>query len=115
MSFFAQRGTLIDFQVSLTNGTPSVANAFTPKSDEWVDVYTIVLSTNDTAVQTVSISDGTRTLKYYVGGSAVAFIAFDQGSVPIRFKKGTAISVSAGAVTAAKTIEVSIRGLASKT
>lgn len=114
MSYFAQGGKkLVNASASLIPGTLTTA-IFTPISDEFSDIYSIVITTNDTATQLVTVSDGVTTLTYFVGGAATNPPTVDQASVPVRFKKGTAITVTAGAVTAAKTIAVNVRGLSSK-
>lgn len=115
MSYFAQGGKkLVNASSLLTPGTLS-AVIFTPLSDEFVDAYSVVITTNDTATQLVTVSDGVTTLTYFVGGATTGNPpVVDQASVPVRFKKGTAITVTASAVTAAKTIAVNIRGLSTK-
>ncbi len=115
MSVFAQLGKPLRFgSVSLVPGTLT-GNLLVPQADEWTDIYTIVITTNDTAVQQVTISDGTTAIIYFVGGAASNPPVLDQGTTPIRFRKGATITATAGAVTAAKTIAINVRGLASKT
>ena len=114
MSYFAQGGKkLVNASISLTSGLLTSA-IFTPLVDEFTDIYSIVITTNDTATESVTVSDGVTTLTYFVGGSATNPPTVDQASVPVRFKKGTAITVTANAVTAAKTIAINVRGLSSK-
>ena len=115
MSYFAQGGKkLVNASIALSSGSLTGA-VFTPLSDEFTDIYSIVITSNDTTTQQVTVSDTVTTLTYFVGGAATGNPpTVDQASVPVRFKKGTAITVTAGAVTAAKAIAVNIRGLSSK-
>lgn len=116
MSFFRQFGHLQSAQAVLIPGTLSAA-LITPQAGEFVDVYSVVLETNDTAIQTVTVSDGTNTLAtYFIGGLASgASSIVDIGTIPVRGKRGGTITVAAGAVTAAKSISVKVTGLTSKT
>ncbi len=117
MSFYAQLGKpMINGSVILVNGNVSQV-VFTPKADEWTDIYSIVSTTNETAIETLTISDGTTTLTYFVGGGGATTNPpiIDQSSIPVRFRKGAAITVAANAVTAGKSIAVNVRGLTSKT
>jgi hypothetical protein len=113
---FAQLGKhLCNGSVTLLNGTLSLV-IFTPVAAEWTDVYSIVATTDETATETLTISDGTTTLTYYVGGTTGQNTPLVyQSSIPVRFRKGTAITVSVNAVTAGKHIAVNIRGLTSTT
>jgi hypothetical protein len=115
MSFLAKEGKhLASGSATLTNGSPS-ATLFTPISDEWSDIYSLAISSDDTAVERVTISDGTTSLVYYVGGGAANPPILDQAEIPVRFGKGLAITATASAVTAGKHIAVNLRGLTSKT
>jgi hypothetical protein len=117
MSYFAQLGKpLAQGSATLTSGTLS-ATLYTAKADEWVDVYSIVISTNDTATETVTVSDGTTSLAYLVGGTATGANppTVDQGTIPVRFKKAAVITATASAVSAGKSIIVNLRALTSKT
>lgn len=115
MGFFAQAGKpLFNGSALLVPGTLA-ANLFVPLASNWTDVYSIVISTNDTAVQQVTLSDGTTSLSYFVGGGANNPVIIDQGATPVRFKMGATIAVTAGAITTGKTIAVNIRGLVSRT
>jgi hypothetical protein len=112
--FFAQLGKpMFNATVSLVTVSPTVI--FTPKSDEWSDVYSIVISTNDTTADVITISDGTTNLVYLIGGGAPNPPIMDQGTIPVRFKKGTAITATASTITGGKTIIINVRGLTSKT
>jgi hypothetical protein len=116
VSYFAQLGKTIIFgTATLTNGSPGPTTVFTPKSDEWTDVYTVLITTNDTAIQQITVSDGTKSIVYFVGGSGGAIPVLDEGSTPVRFGKGLVITATAGAVTAGKSVVCNIRGLSSKT
>lgn len=114
---FAQLGKpMFNGSVLLVPGTLSGV-VYTPVTGSWSDVYSIVITTNETAVRTVTISDGTTTLTYFVGGGTGGANppVLDQGTTPVRFKAGTAITVTVAAMTAATTIAVNVRGLVSKT
>ena len=115
MSIFKPYGRLVSGQTVLTPGTLTLA-LITPGSDEFVDLYSVVISTNDTAIQTVTVSDGTNTLgTYFIGGGAPASSIVDIATVPVRGRRGGVITVTAGAITAAKSIAVKVTGLQSKT
>jgi|CZKU01.1.fsa_nt_gi hypothetical protein len=116
MSFFAQQGRhLFSGSFTLVNGTLT-GTLYTPLTDEWADAYEIGATTDESAAtRTLTISDGTTTLTYFVGGGATNAPLVDHAAVPVRFKKGTAITVSVNAVTAGKHIAVAVRGLTSKT
>lgn len=117
MAFFHQNGMRIQgVQVGLSNATPSVA-VFTALADEWTDIYTVHATTNDTASETITVSDGTTTLTYFVGGNVGGNNPplYDQSSVPVRFKKGAIVTVAANAVTALKGTQVILRFLTGKT
>ena len=114
------RGIFAQLGKPLSNGSATISNAtpatlLTAVAGEWVDVYSIVISTNDTASQTVTISDGTTNLAYIVGGSGSNPPIVDQASIPVRFAKGATITATAGAVTGGKVIIVNILALTSKT
>lgn len=111
MAFFAFQGALKSGQVNLVNGGLS-GTLITGMPGYWVDVYSIVISTNETAGQSIQVTDGTLTLNYFTGGAVPNPAILDQGSIPVRFGKGLTITCNAGAVTAGKTISVMIRGLA---
>ena len=101
--------------VTLTNAAPSVV-AVTPVAGAWTDVYAVQISANDTNTNTVTITDGATTLTYLVGGNAGGANppVFDQGTIPVRFRTGTAITVASTGVTSGKNVQVSLRGLFSK-
>lgn len=118
MSFLATNGKgLVSASVTLTNGAPNSAAAIAAVAGAFTDIYTVVITTNETAVRTVTLTDGVTSISYYVGGSAagVNVPVFDQGSVPLRFKPNTAVQVNATTVTAATQIYVNIRGVRSNT
>lgn len=117
MSTFAQYGKpMWSAVVTLTNAAPSVV-AITPVAGTWTDIYAVQISSNDTSSNTITITDGTTTLTYLVGGNAGGSNppVFDQGTIPVRFKPGGAITVASTGVTSGKNVQVSIRGLFSKT
>jgi hypothetical protein len=116
MSFFSQLGKhMVNGSVTLTSGAPS-AVIFTPASDEWTDLYELAVTTDDSAIRSLTVSDGTTILTYAVGGTTGQNPPLvDQSSIPVRFKKGTAITVTASAVTAGKHIYTNARFLTSKT
>lgn len=117
MGYFAQLGKpLVNGQVSLTNASPSQA-VITALAAEWIDLYTIHITSNDTAAQSVVVTDGTTTLTYFTGGASGGnnFPIFDQGTVPVRFTKGATLTVTASPVTAGKTVQVNVRGLFNNT
>lgn len=108
---FAQYGhALFSGSATLTNSTTS-ALLYSASANIWPDLYQVAISTNDTTIQQVTITDGTTTLIYFVGGSASNPPVVDQASIPVRFVKGATITATAGAVTAGKSIAVNIRGL----
>jgi hypothetical protein len=112
---FAQDGKpLFNGSATLVNGSIS-ATLYAPISTVWTDVYSIVITSNDTAVELITISDGTLSLLYYVGGTTSNVPVMDQASIPYRMKRGQAITVTANAVAAGKTTAVNIRGLVSST
>src|ERR1019366_807047 len=117
MSFFAQLGKpMINGTVNITTAAP--VQIFTPKADEWTDVYSIVISTNDIVANQITISDGTTSLVYLAGGGAAGTPnppIVDQCAIPVRFKKGVPITVAAATITGGRAIIVNVRGLTSKT
>ena len=115
MSTFAQLGKPLRFGSLLLIPGTLTGNLLVPLVDEWTDIYTIVVTTNDTAVLQVTISDGTTSIVYFVGGSTSNPPVLDQGSTPIRFRKGATIVATASAITAAKSVAINVRGLSSKT
>ena len=114
---FAQLGKpLASGQASLSNATLS-ATLFVTGANGWLDLYTLHITSTDSAVNTVTVSDGTTTLTYYVGGNPGGnnVPVYDQCSVPVRFKKGATVTVAAGAISSGKTVQVLARGLFSMT
>lgn len=117
MSYFAQLGKpLINGQVILTNASPT-QTIITGVAGAWIDIYSVVISTDETNGQSITLSDGANTTLNYNGGGGVPNPPIlDQGSIPVRFGKGLNITASStGGVTAGKHISVMIRGLVSQT
>jgi hypothetical protein len=81
-------------------------------TDEYTDIHSVTISGNDTATQVVTLTDGVVTATYYVSTTARVV---EQSLVPRRFGKGRQVVVSAGSVTATKTISVLVRGVTTKT
>lgn len=114
MSYFAMLGKpMVNGSATLQTGTTS-AVIFTPKTDEWTDVYSIVITSSDNQVNQLTISDGTTTLTYSVGAVATGNPIVDQGDIPVRFKKGTAITAVILTAGTGK-VFVNLRALTSKT
>jgi hypothetical protein len=120
-------GTPVLASVSLTNGAPgptafalqqvATGNAYTLATNEVFVVTNITMSSNDTAQPLVTVDDGvtgapytSRILgKYYVGASLPATTeAMALGVLPCR--RGVVPRATASAVTAAKTVEITLRG-----
>lgn len=117
LGFFSQLGkTLGQGTIGLTNAFPSFAIVL-PNANDITDLYVVHITTNDTAVETITISDAVTTLTYFVGGAAGGNNQplYDQAAVPLRFKKGATITVAANAVTAGKQTNVNMRWLFNKT
>lgn len=117
MSYFAYEGKHVASNaVTLTNASPS-QTLFTPAADEWTDAYTISITSDETVTRSLTISDGTTTLTYAVGGNATGQNPpiIDAASVPVRFGKGATITANATAITAGKHVFVALRSLTSKT
>lgn len=114
MSFFKQFGKVANAYTQLNNSTLGPVVLLTPGADEWVHVYGVTLTSNDTALQTVTIDDGTNTINvYYVGLGQPAML--DIANVPSIGRKAGTIRVTAGAVTAGKFINVKVSALITKT
>ena len=114
MSFFKQFGKLASGFNAFTTATTTTL--ITPGADEWVDIYNIVISTNDTAQQQVTIDDSTNTIGvYFVGGGAGNATVLDLSTIPVRGKKAGAIRATVASITGAKTIAVKVVALISKT
>jgi hypothetical protein len=76
------------------------------------DCYGVTLTSSDTTVQAVTLSDGTNSITWQVGAPSPV----DGGAVvPYRFAAGCQLVASAGAVTSAKSINVAVRGVWTKT
>lgn len=102
-------GTLTSSGLTATLYAPGVSGLPT---DEWTDVYDITITSSDTTVEQVQLTDGTLTLTYQISATE----PIDSNAVvPWRFGKGKTIYALAGAVTAAKAINVLVRGISSKT
>ena len=98
----------------LAPGTLGPVVLITCGADEFFDLYGITLTSNDTALQAVTIDDGVSTIQiYYVGLGQPAVL--DISAVPFRGRRGGQIRVTAGAITAAKNINVKVAGLITKT
>lgn len=117
LGYFAQMGKpMHQGTAQLGPGSTSfVVN--NPITDEWTDFYSIAISTNETTVRALTITDGSTTLTYYVGGAAGGTNppVFDQGTIPVRFKKGHSFTFSVPAVSVSTTISLNFRWLSSKT
>lgn len=114
MSFFKQFGKIANAYTQLVTGTLGPVTLITPGSDEWVDIYGVTITSNDSALQTVTLDDGVNVINvFYVGAGQPAVL--DIANIPSRARKGGAIRVTAGAVTAAKAINVKVSALISKT
>lgn len=114
--------------LSLTNGAPGPANItiksvagaltnYTLASDERLVVTNIAVSSNDTAQPLITIDDGAGTprvlAKYYTGSALPAALeAIAPGNC--QGFAGTLLRGTANAVTAAKTVEIVIRGYITK-
>jgi len=78
----------------------------------FIDVYGIALSSSDsTTIQQVVLSDGVNSVTWQISTSPI----MDDALTPYRFLAKNGLVVSVGGVTAGKTINVSLRGVASKT
>lgn len=114
MSFFKQFGKVASAYTQLTTGTLGPVTLITPGTDEWVHIYGVTVTSNDTALQTVTVDDGINVINVYnvgLGQPAVLDIA----TVPSIGRKGGAIRVTAAAVSATKAINIKINCLISKT
>ena len=114
MSYFKQFGQLFSTLATLVPATLT-ANVVVLAADEWLDIYGVTISTNDTALQQVTIADSTGTILFYFVGGANVPNLLDIATIPVRVRKGSTVTVTAGAITAAKTIGIKITGLRSKT
>jgi hypothetical protein len=115
MSFFKQSGQLKSAQFVLVPATLTTP-LITLASDEFFDLYSVILTTNDTAIEQVVITDGTTTVAtYFIGGGTTGQSIVDIATVPLRIKKGGVVTATATAITAAKSISVKVTGLVSKT
>jgi hypothetical protein len=111
MAIFSQLGhPLFDGRATLTSGSLS-ATLYTPISIAWTEMYSVIITSNDTAQQSVTITDGFTSVSYLVGGNASSVPILDTPTTPVVFRKGKPITVSAGAVTGGLTISVAVRGL----
>lgn len=117
MSFLHRSGTMRSASVGLITGTPSASMGITPNAKESIDVYEVQINTNETALRTVTLSDGTFTVSYYVGGGAGGRnpSTIDDACVPIRFRPGQPITATASAVTGGTSIVVSVRAIVTAT
>ena len=113
MSFNKSFGTIQSAYVSLSNGTPS-ATWFTATANHRAYIFEIVLTTNDTANPLITISGATTgtIVKYYTYSGAPVL---DATNIPFIVRPGDAVTIAAGAVTAAKTVECKCNYLLSLT
>lgn len=114
MSFFKQFGKVSSAYTQLTTGTLGPVTLITPGADEWVHIYGITLTSNDTALQGVTVDDGINVINVYAVGLGQPAM-LDIATVPAIGRKGGAIRVTAAGVTAGKSINVKINALISKT
>ena len=77
----------------------------------FTDIYSISLTSDDTTVNAVTLSDGVNSVTWRVGTSPVG----DSGRTPYRMAAGAPLFVSANAVTSGKTINVAMRGVVTRT
>ena len=113
MAFNKTYGTLKTALVSLTPGAPSGVLFPAPAADEVYYIRDFLITTNDTAQPMITVSDASGPLlRAYVSNAAPTLAAT---SDPIRTTKGSVINVTAGAVTAAKTVEIKCVAYVSKT
>lgn len=94
------------FPAGGTSGSTPGANPL------WLDVYGVAITSNDTAIEQVTLSDGSNSVTWFVGAPSGIV---DVGPMPYRFNAKAPLVVSAGAVTAAKTISVAVRGVVAGT
>lgn len=114
MGVYSKDGkTVWSNSATLVNGTLSATLYTSANANSFPHVYSVVITTDDTAQQTVTLNDGTKTVIYLVGGASSNPPVIDQSDVPIIFTKGATITVTAGAVTSGKHIYVNVRGLIS--
>lgn len=117
MGFFAQLGkTMVNGSAVLIPGTLTLT-LYTAQATEWVDVYSITIVSNETTSRVITVSDGTTSLTYLIGGTVGGSNppVIDQGSIPVRFKKGAVLTATASSLTVSTTVVVNIRALVSKT
>jgi hypothetical protein len=112
MAFNKSYGTLRTFSISLTNGTPSGTLLPAPPPGQAYYLFDLLMTTNDTAAPLVTLSDSGTIAKFYVSANAPTL---DASSTPIRCSAGSAVTVSASAVTAAKTVEIKCVAIVSAT
>jgi hypothetical protein len=77
----------------------------------FVDIYNVNLTSDDSAIEQVTLSDGVSTVTWMVSTSPVNDVA----QTPYRFRTDRGLAISASAITSGKHIACSIRGVLSKT
>ena len=113
--------------ISLTTGTPGPVPipiitqpggaAYTLAADERIVLTNVAISSNDTAQPLVTIDDGASAPRTLVRGYTSATVPALIESMPVgaQGKAATLLRATASAVTAAKTVEVTVRGFVTKT
>lgn len=117
MSFYSLYGKpLVSNVATLANGALS-AVLVPPPTGGWFELYVLHITSTDTAINTVTVSDGTTTITYFTGGMPGGnnIPIYDQASIPVRFGKGATVTVAANAITAGKNVQVLARGLFTRT
>ena len=105
MSFSTSAGTLKSAYLSLNSGAPS-ATLFVVPALMRARIFTLGLSTSDSASPLLTLSGSTSGVlsRYYASSLAPLLDRCD--SAPIVCQPGETITISASAITAAKTVEV---------
>jgi hypothetical protein len=93
------------------NGISGQAPLTLAQGGAFADIYSVNLTSSDATIQQVVLSDGINNVTWQVGTSPVN----DGGQTPFRFAPGQPLYVSASAVTSGKAINVTMRGVVSKT
>lgn len=124
MAIKASLGTPFVGYVSLTNGTPAAnipifvarntSTPYTLKATERIVVTNFTISSNDTAVDLVTITDNATTATTLYSGYAAASFPPTIVSIAsdiLRGWPGTNLRASSSAVTTGKTVEVIVYGV----
>jgi hypothetical protein len=93
------------------NGISGQAPLTLAQGGAFADVYAVTLTSSDATIEQVVLSDGTNTVTWQVGTSPVN----DVPQTPYRFAAGRPLYVSASAVTSGKAINVTMRGVVTRT